>query len=48
LVAGQIGGMFETLPLIKLFGYVFICTFGAGVILSLFVKPLTKMMGGIK
>jgi POT family proton-dependent oligopeptide transporter len=48
LVAGRIGGMFETLPLIKLFGYVFVCTFGAGVLLAFFVRPLTRMMGGIK
>jgi POT family proton-dependent oligopeptide transporter len=48
LISGQIGGLFETLPLVKLFGIVFLCTFGAGLVLLVFVKPLTRMMGGIK
>jgi POT family proton-dependent oligopeptide transporter len=48
LIAGSVGGLFETLPLVKLFGTVFACTFGAGLLLLIFVKPLTKMMGGIK
>jgi POT family proton-dependent oligopeptide transporter len=48
LIAGSVGGLFETLPLVTLFGAVFGCTFGAGLILLIFVKPLTRMMGGIK
>ena len=48
LISGQIGGHFETLPLVTLFGAVFACTFGAGLIFLIFVKPLTRMMGGIK
>jgi POT family proton-dependent oligopeptide transporter len=47
-IAGQVGGLFETLPLVKLFGAVFVATAGSGVILAIFVRPLTKMMGGIK
>ncbi len=48
LIAGSIGGLFETLPLVKLFGIVAACTAGAGLVLLVFVKPLTKMMGGVK
>ena len=48
LIAGSVGGLFEKLELIQLFGAVFACTFGAGLILLIFVKPLTRMMGGIK
>lgn len=48
LIAGQVGGLFEALPLVKLFGAVFAATFGAGVVLAFFVRPLTRMMGGIR
>ncbi len=47
-VSGWIASFFERLPLEQIFGAVFIATFGAGLILLLMVKPLSKMMHGIK
>ena len=47
LVAGQVGGLFETLPLPQLFGAVAATTIGAGVILALLIIPIKKMMGGV-
>lgn len=47
-ISGYIAGFFESLPLVNLFGYVFLATFGSGILLLLFTRPLTRMMGGIK
>jgi POT family proton-dependent oligopeptide transporter len=46
-ISGKVGGTFETLPLWKLFGIVFIVPFCAGLILLLLVKPLKRLMGGV-
>ncbi|HEV2131456.1 MAG TPA: peptide MFS transporter [Longimicrobiaceae bacterium] len=47
LIAGQVAGQFETLPLPQLFGAVVATTAGAGVILALFVRPIRRLMGGV-
>jgi POT family proton-dependent oligopeptide transporter len=48
LIAGLVAGKFETLPLPQLFGAVFATTAGAGLILALFIKPIRRLMGGVK
>jgi POT family proton-dependent oligopeptide transporter len=47
LIAGQVAGFIETLPLPQLFGTVAAITIGAGLLLFLFVKPTRKLMGGV-
>jgi POT family proton-dependent oligopeptide transporter len=47
LLAGLIGGQFESFPLPQIFGAVFATTAGAGVILALLVRPIRKLMGGV-
>lgn len=48
LMAGQMGGLFETLPLPKLFGSVFVIASGAGIILLLISRPIRRLMGDVK
>ncbi|MFL6200853.1 MAG: peptide MFS transporter [Thermoanaerobaculia bacterium] len=47
LIAGQVAGQFETLPLPQLFGAVFATTAGAGLILALLARPIRKLMSGV-
>lgn len=47
VIAGQVAGLFESLPLPELFGAVTMTTAGAGLILALFIKPIRKLMGGV-
>jgi POT family proton-dependent oligopeptide transporter len=47
VIAGQIAGQFETLPLPQIFGAVTLTTAGVGLILLIFVKPIRKLMGGV-
>jgi POT family proton-dependent oligopeptide transporter len=51
-ISGWIAGFFpstgDASMLVTMFSYVFYATFGAGVVLLFFTKPLTRMMGGIK
>jgi POT family proton-dependent oligopeptide transporter len=47
LIAGQVAGKFETLPLPQLFGAVMATTAGAGLVLALFIRPIRRMMGGV-
>lgn len=51
-ISGQIARNFpasgDASMLVTMFSYVFYATFGAGLLLLFFTKPLTKMMGGIK
>ncbi len=47
LMAGQVAGMFETLPLPQLFGAVTATTAGAGIVLLLLVRPIRKLMVGV-
>jgi POT family proton-dependent oligopeptide transporter len=51
-ISGQIAGFFpsegDASMLVTMFSYVFYATFGSGLLLLFFTKPLTRMMGGIK
>ncbi|MFL6258353.1 MAG: peptide MFS transporter [Thermoanaerobaculia bacterium] len=47
LLAGLIGGQFESFPLPQIFGAVFATTAGAGVILALLARPIRRLMGGV-
>ncbi|MBI4661226.1 MAG: peptide MFS transporter [Verrucomicrobia bacterium] len=47
-LGGVIAGYFERLPLPQLFGAVAAVTVGSGLVLWLLVKPIKKMMGGVK
>ena len=47
-LAGMAGGLFETLPLPRLFGAVALTTFVAAAILLLLTRPLQRLMGGVR
>ncbi|MBM3834783.1 MAG: peptide MFS transporter [Verrucomicrobia bacterium] len=47
-VGGMIASYFERLPLPQLFGAVAVVTIGSGILLLIFVRPIKKMMGGVK
>jgi len=47
LLAGLIGGQFESFPLPQIFGAVFATTAGAGLILALLARPIRRLMGGV-
>lgn len=47
LIAGRVGGFYESMPLPHLFGWVAVVSIGASVVLVLFVRPITRMMGGV-
>lgn len=47
LMGGLIAGRFSTFPLPHIFGAVFLTTAGAGIILALFIKPISRLMGEV-
>jgi proton-dependent oligopeptide transporter, POT family len=47
LIAGQVAGMFEELPLPHLFGMVTLITGGAGLLLILLSRPMRRLMQGV-
>jgi POT family proton-dependent oligopeptide transporter len=47
LIAGRVAGLFETLPLPRLFGAVAAIAIAAGLVLALFVRPIRRLMGGV-
>jgi POT family proton-dependent oligopeptide transporter len=47
-LAGMAGGLFETLPLPKLFGAVALVAFASAAILLVLTKPILKLMGGVR
>jgi len=47
-LAGWTAGFFTTLPLSTLFGYVAVVTIVASVVLTVLVRPIRKLMGGIR
>jgi POT family proton-dependent oligopeptide transporter len=47
IIAGQLAGQIETLPLPQLFGAVAATGIAAGLILAVFVRPIRRMMGGV-
>jgi POT family proton-dependent oligopeptide transporter len=48
LIAGWAAGLFTTMPLPSLFGYVAAVTLAAGAILAVLVRPVRRLMGGLK
>jgi len=48
LIAGRVGGFYESMPLPSLFGWVAGVSIAASVVLVLFVRPITRMMGGVR
>ena len=47
-LGGRIASMYEKLPLMSLFGLIAAFGIGAGLVLSLFVRPSKSLMGGVK
>jgi POT family proton-dependent oligopeptide transporter len=47
-IGGQVGGLFESFPLPKLFGAIFLTTAAAGVVLLLLARPVRKLMDGVR
>jgi proton-dependent oligopeptide transporter, POT family len=47
LMAGQVAGQFERLPLPQLFGAVTATMIASGVVLALFTRPIRRLMGGV-
>src|SRR6185437_5657587 len=47
-IGGQVGGLFETFPLPKLFGAVFLTSLAAGVLGLVLARPIRKLMGGVR
>lgn len=48
LYAGRVAGEFETLPLPQLFGRVTMFTLGGAVVLALLIRPIKRLMSGVK
>jgi proton-dependent oligopeptide transporter, POT family len=48
IIAGKLAGFFKTYPLPSLFAAVAITAIGASVVLLLLIKPIKKLMGGIR
>jgi proton-dependent oligopeptide transporter, POT family len=42
-----VAGLFETLPLPRLFGAVAATAIAAGLVLALVVRPIRRLMGGV-
>jgi proton-dependent oligopeptide transporter, POT family len=47
LIGGEVAGYFETFPLPKLFGIVFLTAAVSAVVLALLVKPIRRLMSGV-
>ena len=47
LIGGEVAGFFETFPLPKLFGIVFLTTAVSALVLALLVKPIRRLMSGV-
>jgi proton-dependent oligopeptide transporter, POT family len=47
LIAGQVAGQFEEMPLPQLFGIVTLITGGAGLLLLLLARPMRRLMQGV-
>jgi POT family proton-dependent oligopeptide transporter len=46
-IGGSVAGLFETMPLPRLFGAVFLTTAVSALILALLVKPIRRLMSGV-
>jgi proton-dependent oligopeptide transporter, POT family len=47
-LGGRLAAFYEALPLPTLFGLVGAFAVGAGVVLALFVKPIVRLMSGVR
>jgi POT family proton-dependent oligopeptide transporter len=47
-IGGRVAGYFETFPLPKLFGAVFVTTTVSAVLLALLTPPIKRLMAGVK
>lgn len=47
LIGGEVAGFFETMPLPRLFGAVFLTTAASALVLALLVKPIRRLMSGV-
>ncbi|HSB13394.1 MAG TPA: peptide MFS transporter [Bryobacteraceae bacterium] len=47
-MGGRLASLYESLPLTELFGAVAAFGIGAGLVLAVFVKPVKRLMGGVK
>ncbi len=47
-LGGRLGAVYQSLPLTTLFGTVGACGVLAGILLLLFAKPITRLMGGVR
>jgi POT family proton-dependent oligopeptide transporter len=46
-IGGSVAGLFETMPLPRLFGAVFLTTAASALVLALLVKPIRRLMSGV-
>ncbi|MCA1734516.1 MAG: MFS transporter, partial [Acidobacteria bacterium] len=46
-LGGRTAGLYETLPLWKLFGLVAATAIGGGLVLALLIRPIRRLMGGV-
>ena len=46
-IGGSVASLFETFPLPRLFGAVFLTTAAAALVLALLVKPIRRLMSGV-
>jgi POT family proton-dependent oligopeptide transporter len=47
-IGGRVAGLFETFPLPQLFGAVFLTTAASALVLALLVRPISRLMGGVR
>jgi proton-dependent oligopeptide transporter, POT family len=47
IIAGRLAGLFQTVPLVKLFGSMGIVAIAAAFVLFLLLRPVKKLMGGV-
>ncbi len=47
LIAGRVGGLFEAMPLPRLFGVMTAVSIGLGLLLAVLVRPIRRLMAGV-
>ncbi len=47
LIAGRVGGLFEAMPLSRLFGIMTAVSIGLALLLAVLVRPIRRLMGGV-
>ena len=48
LIAGQVAGLFEAMPLPRLFGIMTAVSIGLGLLLAVLARPIRRLMGGVQ